>query len=235
MIRTLVLALALVACGNGDVQRVSVGAAAVMRHAMPELVARHRAATGTQVDVVYGASDKLAADGKSLDVLVLAEPSAFAGVNAEDPRVIATTTLVLLGPDRAPHRFANLREDGVIAIGDPKAVPAGRYARTYLETLGIWDTVEPRLVYGGDVAGVLALAQRGTAHVAIVYATDVEDAAPLVVLDRAIGGPTVQIAAATTRQAPHRQAAAAFVRFLASVEAQTILTRHAFAPPGLVR
>jgi molybdate transport system substrate-binding protein len=206
---------------------------------MPDLVARHRAVTGTQVDVVYGASDKLAAGaagGKGLDVLVLAEQSAFAGVNAEAPRVIATTTLVLVGPDRAPYRFENLRDEGVIAIGDPDAVPAGRYARRYLASLGIWESVEPRLVYGGDVAGVLALAQRGTAHVAVVYATDFEDAAPLVVLDRASGGPTVQISAATVRLAPHAAAADRFVQFLASADAQAILTRHAFAAaPEVVR
>lgn len=221
--------LCLVACNSAE-SRISVGAAAVTRHAMPELVARHHALTGTHIHVVYGASDRLSASAaaSSLDALVLADPTAFAGINAEAPRVIATTSLVLVGPAGSPHRFATLRDEGVLALGDPKTVPAGRYAKSYLESLGIWDAVSARVVYAGDVAGALALAQRDTAHVAIVYASDVADAAPLVVLDRASDGPVVQVAAAVTQTAPHRAAAASFVRFLAGPEARAILARHGF-------
>lgn len=232
--------LALAACGHHDgTSRISVGAAAVMRNAMPELVARYQLMRAAQVDVVYGASDKLAADavgGKPLDVLVLADPAAFTGVSAAPPHVIATTSLVLLGPEGSPYRFANLGDEGVLALGDPRTVPVGRYARGYLEQLGIWDAVAPRAVYGGDVAGVVALARRGTAHVAVVYATDIEEAAPLVVIDRATDGPTVQIAAARTRRAPHGAAADDFVYFLGSPDARAILARHAFAAAdGVVR
>lgn len=224
------IACVVAACGNTD-PRISVGAAAITRRAMPELVARHHAITGTHVDVVYGASDRLAATAAatSLDALVLADATAFAGINAQPPAVIATTSLVLVGPAGAPHRFTTLREEGVLALGDPKTVPAGRYARSYLESLGIWEAVAPRVVYAGDVAGALALAQRDTTHVAIVYATDVADAAPLVVLDRASDGPAVHVAAAVTLTAPHRAAAASFVRFLAGPDARAILARHGFA------
>lgn len=238
------LALALATCAcvasacSRESGRVSVGAAAILRHAMPELVARHRELGGAQVDVVYGASDALVArvkSGAALDVLVLAEESAFGGTNTGDPRTIATTSLVLVGPVGAAHRFATLRDGGVVAIGDPASVPVGRYARSYLAQLGAWDSVRPRAVLGGDAAGVLALATRGTAHVAIVYATDAVSAMPLVILDRADGGPLVEVAAAVT--APERRpAAAAFVTFLESAEARAILERHGFAPPaGVVR
>ena len=221
--RLVALVIALAACGDHAASHVSVGAAAVMRHAMPELVARHTVLTGAKIDVIYGASDRLAAQAKAFDVLVLADLKGFAGTSATAPVTIATTSLVLVGVDRAVFRFANLRDEGVIALGDPKTVPAGRYARSYLESLGIWDVVAPRVVYAGDVAGTLVLAQRGTAHVAIVYASDAADAAPLVVLDRATDGPLVQVAAAATSTA-----GASFVRFLASPDARAILARHGF-------
>jgi molybdate transport system substrate-binding protein len=221
------------ACSRDQV-RLGVGAAAVFRHAMPELVQAHRDATGVNVDVVYGASDRLveqaSAPGK-LDVLVLADPSAFGGVNAGAPRPIATTTLVLIGPSGSAYRFANLKDEGVVAIGDPALVPAGRYAKRYLEQLGAWDLVSPRVVLGGDVAGTLSLAQRGTAHVAIVYATDAVDASPLVVLDRAADGPRIELAAATTAHASHAAEADGFVRFLSSSAARQVLSRHGFATP----
>lgn len=220
--KLLVLIALLCACSSDKPARVGVGAATVMRHAMPALVAAYRAQTGARVDVVYGASDTLV-DRAGIDVLVLADDKL-----STRPTPIATTSIVLVGPAGAPHRFANLGDGGVISIGDPATVPAGRYARTYLEKLGIWTTVEPRLVYGGDVLGVLALAQRGTSHVAIVYATDVEDAAPLTVLDRAADGPVVRIGASV----PHESAAGtSFITFLTSPKARTILAQHGFSAP----
>jgi len=217
----LVLLVCVYACSNDEPARVRVGAATVLRHAMPELAAAFRAQSGTQVDVVYGASDSLLAR-TGIDVLVLADDRL-----AANPVPIATTTMVLVGPEGSAYRFANLG-DAVIAIGDPKTVPAGRYARTYLEQLGVWNAAAPRLVYGGDVLGVLALAQRGTSHVAIVYATDAPDAAPLVVLDRAANGPVVRIAASSPRET---KTSAPFISFLASPAAQRVLERHGFSRP----
>lgn len=217
----LVLAMLVVAaCGSSEPGRVSVGAATVLRHAMPELAAAYATATGTRIDVVYGASDTLGV--RKPDVLVLADATKLAS-----PTPVATTTIVLVGASGAPYRFANLG-DAVVAIGDPKTVPVGRYAREYLAKLGVWTTVSPRLVFGGDTLGVLAQAQRGTSHVAIVYATDVEDAAPLVVLDRATDGPTVRIAAAATSTTA---GGTKFVTWLATPPAQAILARHGFGPP----
>jgi len=215
-----------VACGGDAAPRVSVGAATVLRHAMPELTAEYERSNGVHIDAVYGASDTLAA--RKPDVLVLADETKLT-----KPTEIATTIMVLVGPADAAYRCSNLLDSEVVAIGDPASVPAGRYARDYLTTLGIWDAVQPRLVYGGDVLGVLAQAQKGTSHVAIVYATDVEDAAPLVVLDRAINGPVVHIAAAVASKV---QAGATFVTWLTSPPAQKILAKHGFSPiSGVVR
>lgn len=220
--KLLVLLVLLCACGRDEPARVRVGAATVLRHAMPELVAAYRTHAGAQVDVVYGASDTLLAR-PGIDLLVLADDKL-----AANPIPIATTSIVLVGPAGATHRFSNLGDGTVISIGDPKNVPAGRYARAYLEQLGVWSAVESRLVYGGDVLGVLALAQRGTSHVAIVYATDVADASPLVVLDRAMNGPIVRIAASSPNET---RTASSFVSFLASPPARRILERHGFSGP----
>jgi molybdate transport system substrate-binding protein len=229
-VKLLLVLLALVtACDRGNHARLAVGAAAVTRHAMPDLVARYHELTGNDVTVVYGASDRLAQQANDLDVLVLAEPGAFAGAAASAPVPIATTSLVLLGPDRDELRFANLATNtDKLAIGDPGTVPVGRYARTFLQQLGAWDAVSSRLVLGGDVAGVLALAQRGTARAAIVYATDALDAAPLVILDRATGGPVVTIATAATIGTRAAAEARRFVEFLQSPDARTILRAHRF-------
>ncbi len=58
-------------------------------------------------------------------------------------------------------------------LADPSHVPAGRYAQSLLECLGIWSTVVPRVVPAMDVRAALAGVVSGSADVAIVYATDV--------------------------------------------------------------
>lgn len=214
--RILVLACLLGACSR-EPAPLRVGAAAVLRDAMPDLVRAH----GAPIDVLYGASDRVAAS--SVDVMIVADKSLVA---AGTPTTIATTSLVLVGTKGAAHTFKTLRESGVISIGDPASVPVGRYAKRYLDQLGGWDAVAPRIVLGGDVAAVLALAQRGTADVAIVYAADVADAAPLVELDRAADGPRVELVATTSHARGN-----AFVTFLQTPAARTILARHGFAPP----
>ncbi len=235
------LLLVLVACGR-EPTHVSVGVAASLRHAMPELVEQYRKSSGIPIDVTYGASDVLAEQverGAALDALVLADAGALDAliaansITAASRRVVATNRIVLIGPADSRLTFASLLslpDDAKIAIGDPATVPAGRYAQRYLETLGEWDALQPHLVFGGDVAGVLALAKQGRARVAVVYRTDARGAAPLVVLDEPADAPTTSVVAGIATHSRHAAAARAFGDFLLSTDGQQILARHGFGP-----
>ena len=82
------LALVIAACGR-EPSHVTVGAAASLRHAMPELIEQYRSASGIAIDVTYGASDTLASEverGAALDALVLAD-------GGELDRLIRTHTI----------------------------------------------------------------------------------------------------------------------------------------------
>ena len=61
---------------------------------------------------------------------------------------------------------------GRLATGDPDSVPAGRYAREALTTLGVWSSVEGHLVRADSVRSALAFVERGEAQLGIVYETD---------------------------------------------------------------
>jgi molybdate transport system substrate-binding protein len=61
---------------------------------------------------------------------------------------------------------------GRLATGDPDSVPVGRYARSALTSLGVWNVVADRLVRAEDVRHALAFVARGEAPLGIVYATD---------------------------------------------------------------
>jgi len=65
---------------------------------------------------------------------------------------------------------------GRLSIGDPKGVPAGRYAQQALTKLGVWHSVASQTAPAGNVRAALALVQRGEAPLGIVYATDARGA-----------------------------------------------------------
>ncbi|MEX2644268.1 MAG: molybdate ABC transporter substrate-binding protein [Acetobacterales bacterium] len=90
--------------------------------------------------------------------LVLVDP-----VAARTPPVSITPSLDLAGMLGADRR---------LAVGDPEHVPAGIYAKQALESLGLWEALEPRLARADNVRAALALVARGEAPYGIVYATD---------------------------------------------------------------
>jgi molybdate transport system substrate-binding protein len=73
----------------------------------------------------------------------------------------------------APHfPLAAELGNGRLATGDPDSVPAGRYARSALTKLGVWDEVAPRLARAENVRVALLYVARGEAPLGIVYASD---------------------------------------------------------------
>jgi molybdate transport system substrate-binding protein len=95
-------------------------------------------------------------------------------------RVIAGNALVLVVPANvntmahSPASFTEVTKVQKLAVGDPKVVPAGAYAKQVLDHLKLWDTLSKanQLVTTGDVAQVLTLVRRGEVDAGIVYATD---------------------------------------------------------------
>lgn len=205
----------------------------------PELVL----AWGGDVAVTYGASGTLRRQvegGAPIDAVMFASAAPVDSLIEQqlvDPttrRRVATNALVLIGQPSTKVTWATLPElpaDQKLAVGDPGAVPAGRYAREALQGLGTWDGLQDRIVYAGDVAMVLAYARRGEVAAAVVYSTDVRGIEDVAILDRASwpGAPTPEVlVAATVGSAP---SARDFLDFVASPAGQAILQRHGFGPP----
>jgi molybdate transport system substrate-binding protein len=89
-------------------------------------------------------------------------------------------SLVLIAPTDSPARvtiapgfpLAALIGDGHLAMADPGAVPAGRYAKAALTALGVWPAVAGRIAAAENVRAALLLVARGEAPLGIVYRTD---------------------------------------------------------------
>lgn len=92
----------------------------------------------------------------------------------EGRRVFARNRLVLVSRKAGVQSLEDLTAEMVtrLAIGDPRSVPAGKYALQWLEAKGVWDRIQEKTVLGGDVRQVLSYVQRGEVDAGVVYATD---------------------------------------------------------------
>ena len=68
--------------------------------------------------------------------------------------------------------LAGLLGDGRLAMANVDAVPAGKYGKAALETLGVWASVEGKVAQAENVRAALALVSTGEAPLGIVYQTD---------------------------------------------------------------
>jgi molybdate transport system substrate-binding protein len=137
-------------------------------------------------------------------------------------------TKVVLRPNAA---FARTLAAGPLAMADVGAVPAGKYGKASLETMGIWAQVAPHVVQADNVRAALALVERGAAPLGIVYATDARASPKVKVVGvfPAKSHPPIRYPVARLRAGKSPQAEA-FRRFLISPEGKAIFARYGFAP-----
>ena len=148
--------------------------------------------------------------------------------------------LVLIAPVSSPVRVTPARGfplakalgAGRLAVADPDAVPAGKYAKAALTRLGVWTSVAGRLAPAENVRAALALVERGAAPLGIVYATDARASRAVRVAGvfPASSHPPIRYPVAVLKASRHRDAAA-FRAFLLSRQARAIFVRHGFSAP----
>ncbi|HUL95942.1 MAG TPA: molybdate ABC transporter substrate-binding protein [Usitatibacter sp.] len=168
---------------------ITVFAAASLRESLDAVAKPFEAATGHKVVVSYGASNALARQieaGAPATLFVSADLDWVDYVETRGLTVPGTrrnllgNDLVLVAPAAsriavkiAPgFDLAHALGDGRLALANPDAVPAGKYAKAALAWLGAWAGVEKRIAPAENVRAALALVSRGEAPLGIVYRTD---------------------------------------------------------------
>jgi molybdate transport system substrate-binding protein len=223
-----------------------VFAAASLTDVLGELADRYQKETGRAVKLWFASSATLARQlesGADADVFLSADPewmdyaAARGLVTASGRADLLGNRLVLVAPADSHVRLAlvprvGLRAalgDGRLATGDPDSVPAGRYAKLALTTLGAWAEVEDRLVRAENVRSALAFVARGEAPLGIVYATDARADRRVRIVDvfPETSHPPITYPLATTPNAGPD--AAAFVAYLRSAAAANTFRRYGFS------
>ena len=164
---------------------VTVFAAASLTQVLPEVAANWRKSGHPEVVFSFEGSSKLAKQiesGAPADIFLSADLDWADeldknGKTEPDTRVnLLGNSLVLVvakGSKAAVTRVEDLKGAWLkhFALAG-ETVPAGKYARTSLQALGVWDQVKEKVVVGDNVRGALAWVARKEAQAGVVYATD---------------------------------------------------------------
>lgn len=188
----------------------------------------------------FAASSSLArqvAQGAPADLFVSADEDWMNTVEQQDllragtRGDILSNRLVLVAKRGAAVRSLAELGAGRLALADPAAVPAGKYAKAALESRGQWRTVESSVVPAENVRAALALVERGETVLGIVYATDAMASDAVEVLETLPDNshPPIRYPAAVLAGSKHPEAEA-FRAFLTSEQAWQIFARHGFGP-----
>ena len=141
---------------------------------------------GMKVIFNFGASGDLARQieaGAPVDVFASAAPKDMDDVDRKglvasgSRKDFARNTVVLIQPVESTIALTSLRDllKGAvkrIAMGNPKTVPAGRYAEEALRHFHLWEALKEKLVFGENVRQVLDYVARNEVDAGLVYSTD---------------------------------------------------------------
>jgi molybdate transport system substrate-binding protein len=242
----LTILLALYAPAPAQPGPLTVSAATSLTDVLEEIVKAYAAAGGEAVRLNFGGSNTLARqilNGAPVDVFISADEAQMDLVEDKGllrpgsrGEIVRNQLVVMAVPERADlirDRFlAASPEIRRLAIGDPSAVPAGVYARQYLERRGIWTAYEPRIVPAANVRAALVAVETGGADAAIVYVTDAAIARRAVVafVVPIAETPPIVYPAAVLAGSRNPNEAQRFYAFLRGPEASVIFARHKFIP-----
>ena len=236
------------ACGRPETPPLHVAAAVSLTETLEQASRRYEESTGERVSLNFAASNVLSRqieEGAPVDVFVSADERQMERLVVRN-LVIADTVVDLLSnelvvvtpagrplPAPAPGGLADpsVRR---IALGEPAAVPAGVYARQWLERLGLWTKLEGRIVPSGSVRAALSAVEAGNADAAVVYRTDAKGRTSVAVSyvvpiedAPAITYPVAVVASSQTADRARR-----YVAWLRGPDATAIFTAAGFTLPG---
>lgn len=218
-----------------------VAAASDLASMEQSLAQAFRTATGKQFEMVFAASGMLARQieqGAPFDVYLSANEEYVKQLVERgklDPATVSVYAIGRLGlwsKEGAINDLKQLTAGRVkhIAIANPAHAPYGMAAREALQTSGLWDQLQPRLVYGENVRQALQFAESGNADVALTAWSLVFDRGGVLVAD-GIHGPIRQTGGALA-SSKRPELAREFLSFLKGPAGREVLASHGLSIPG---
>lgn len=176
-----------------------------------------------ETQIEQGASVDIFASASQKEIDLLEEK----GLIVRSTRTNFTTNkLVIIAPSRLT--VEELKNLDKIAIGDPKTVPAGRYAQTFLENAGIYEMLKFKLIFAENVRQVLYYVEREEVDAGFVYLSDTLKSNMTVSPINESLYPQIVYPIAVINDSRQPEISRQFIDYLQSNEGQTILKKYGF-------
>lgn len=226
-------------CGEAPSRRLTVAAAANLTNVFEEVGQAFTAKTGIEVVFSYGPTAALArqveekapfdvfaaADKEHVDALVKS-----GRMIGETSGIYACGQLAMWAPRGDIANLEALRDSNVkyVAIAQPELAPYGRASIEALQASGLWNAVQPKLVYANNINEAKQLAATGNADAALTaYSLVLRETGLVVKVDAKLYAPIEQ-SAGVVAGSPRDAEARRFVEFLMGPEGVEILTRNGY-------
>ncbi len=201
------------------------------------------------IDIVYnfgssGSLQQQIEQGAPTDIFISAAPKQMNTLQKKDLLLTETrknlleNQVVLVTPKDSKEtvNFETLYNKNIqkIALGEPKSVPAGEYAKEVLTYLKSYQKLTPKLVFGKNVRQVLFYVETGNVDAGIVYATDAKISDKVKVMATAPQGSHSPIVypVAVIKESKNTEEAKKFVDFLLGDKAQKVFEDYGFTKPA---
>jgi molybdate transport system substrate-binding protein len=249
----LLVGVLLTACGTTSMDKqasssvtITVGAAADLNYVFPEIAELFEQETGINVDFNFGSTGQLAQQierGAPIDLFAAANQS-FVEELKQKERVIEDTMevygrgrIVLWLREDSPleiERIEELTNPKIrrIAIANPNHAPYGIAAREALQSVGIWDDLQPKLILGENVRQTLQYAESGNVDVAII-ALSLAVVVPgrYELIPEELHEPLDQMLA-VVEGSPHTEEARQLAEFINGKQGRPLMQQYGFILPG---
>lgn len=245
---SLLTGLTLMALSFGaHADKFTIAAASDLRFALDDIIEVYNEQHPEHdVTVIYGSSGKMTTqiiNGAPYDIFFSADISfpeklQSEGFTATDPAVYAIGRIVIWSNvhDASQLTLNDLATDKVrrIAIAQPSHAPYGLRAQEAMESVGIWDQVQSKLVFGENIAHAAQMTESGAADTGIIALSLAKfpdmAAQGYYLIDDALHNPLTQGYVVTNRGAD-KPAVMDFARFMETETATDIMQQYGFVLP----
>ena len=241
---TLLLASLFWGAGAARAGSIVVFAAASLTDSLQEIARAYIQQSGEKVALNFGSSRSLARqiqEGAPADVFFSADQAQMDSLEKlgliapETRRNRLSNSLVIVVADDSKLALASARDLTQatvkrIALADPQTVPAGVYSREYLEKLGLWPALAPKVVPTDNVRAALAAVESGNVEAGMVYKTDaaISKHVKIACAVPPGEGPDILYPMAQVKDSKDPAAARKFLDYLNSAEAARVFEKFGF-------
>lgn len=250
-LRTIVIALALSAC-TAMAENITIVAASSIKFAMADIVSKFNTENRNDaVTAMYGSSGKFTTqiqNGAPFDMLFAADvnfPQMLKkeGLTSSDPVVYAIGRLVIWSSTTDATKLtlqklsnANIRK---VSIANPDVAPYGMRAKEALKSVGMWEKIQSKLVFGENIEHATQMVRTGAADAGIIALSlarnpEMSKQGGYSLIDSSLHGSLAQ-AFVITKRAKDSALARRFAAYVQTPESRNTIEKYGFVLPENIR